>query len=92
MEVGLVPGQIVLDEDPAALPTKGSRAPNFRPTSVVAKRLYVSGYHLVGSRPQLGDIVLDGDPVSLPEWDIAPNFRPMSVVAKWLDGLRCHLV
>jgi len=31
MEVGLGPGHIVLDGDPALLPKKGGRAPNFRP-------------------------------------------------------------
>jgi len=35
--------------------------------SIVAKRLYVSRYHLVHSiRLSLGDIVLDGDPVRSP--------------------------
>jgi len=33
-----------------------------------------------------GHIVLDGDPVSLPQRGTVPNFRPMSVVAKRLDG------
>jgi len=45
MEVGFGPGHIVLDGDPAPLPQKGGRAPpNFRPISIVPKRLYVSGY------------------------------------------------
>jgi len=35
--VGLVPGLIVLDGDPASLKKGGS--PNFRPMSVVAERL-----------------------------------------------------
>jgi len=40
-EVGLGPGDIVLDEDPAPPPRKGGRAllPNFRPMSILAKRL-----------------------------------------------------
>ena len=40
-EVGLGPGHIVLDGDPAAPPPpkKGSPPSNFRPMSVVAKRL-----------------------------------------------------
>jgi len=39
-EVGLGPGDIVLDWDPAASPSqKGGTAPNFRPMSVVVKRL-----------------------------------------------------
>ena len=46
-EVGLDPGDIVLDAEPA-LPTKNRGTTlNFRPMSIVVKRLYVSGYHLV---------------------------------------------
>ena len=39
-----------------------------------------------------GHIVLDGNPLPLPQRGTAPNFRFISVVAKWLDGLRCHSV
>jgi len=40
MEVGLGPSHIVLDGDPAPLPKKGTAPPrNFRPMSVVTKRL-----------------------------------------------------
>jgi len=49
MELGLSPGDFVLYGDPA-LPSlkKGAWAtPNFRPISVVAKRLHASRYHLV---------------------------------------------
>jgi len=47
-EVGLGPGDIVLDGDPAH-PQKRAQPPIFDPClmSIVAKRLYVSGYHLV---------------------------------------------
>ena len=40
-EVGLGPGHIVLDGDPASplQKTRGTAVPNFRPTSFVAKRL-----------------------------------------------------
>jgi len=39
MEVGLGSGHIVLDGDPAPPPLKkGGTPPNFRPTSIVAKR------------------------------------------------------
>ena len=41
MEVGLGPGHIVLDGDPAPPPQRGT-APNFRPISVVAKRSPIS--------------------------------------------------
>ena len=41
MEIGLSPGDFVLDGDPAPPPQKGNGAPlpNLRPTSIVAKRL-----------------------------------------------------
>ena len=44
MEVGLSPGDFVLDGDPAARPQKGGRGPlpNFRPISIVAERLDAS--------------------------------------------------
>jgi len=38
MEVGLGPGHIVPDGDPSPL-NKGAQPPNFRPMSIVAKRL-----------------------------------------------------
>jgi len=46
MQVGLGPGHIVLDGD-SAPPQKGAH-PNFRPNSIVAKRLDGSRCHLVG--------------------------------------------
>ena len=46
MDIGLGPGDFVLDGDLA--PPKGhSRPPNFRPMSIVAKRLEGSRCHLV---------------------------------------------
>jgi len=47
MKVGLDPGHIVLDGDPAPLPKKATELLNFRSMSIVAKWLYVSEYHLV---------------------------------------------
>jgi len=47
MEVGLVPGHIMMDGDPTPPPQKGKTAPNFRPMFVVAKRLDGSRCHLV---------------------------------------------
>jgi len=46
MEVGLSPGDFVLDGDPAPTPEKGGGTPNFRPMSIVAKRLDGSRWHL----------------------------------------------
>jgi len=53
LEVGLSPGDFVLDGDPAPSP-KGGGAPlaNFRPISIVAKRLDASRCHLAGMQAQ----------------------------------------
>ena len=46
-EVGLSPGHIVLDGDPAP-PERGKAPPStFRPMCIVAKRLDAPGYHLM---------------------------------------------
>ena len=48
VEVGLSPGDFVLDGDPAAPPEKGADPlPNFRPISIVAKQLDASRCNLV---------------------------------------------
>jgi len=47
VEVGLGPGHIVLDGNPVPPPPKGGATPNFRPMSIVAKRLDGSRWHLV---------------------------------------------
>jgi len=39
-EVGLSPSDFVLDGEASPLSTKGSGAPNFRPMSIVAKRMH----------------------------------------------------
>ena len=53
MEVDLSPGKIVLDADQAPPPPRGTvPSPNFRPMSVVAKRLDGSRCHLAGGRPR----------------------------------------
>ena len=41
IEVGLSAGDFVLDRDAAPYPKRGRAPPNFRPTSIVAKRLYI---------------------------------------------------
>jgi len=47
LQVGLGPGHIVLDGDPAPVPKKGAKPPNFRPMSIVAKWLDGSRRHLL---------------------------------------------
>jgi len=46
MEVGLGPGHIVLDGDPAPLPKKGT-TPQFSSHVYCGQTMYVSGYHFV---------------------------------------------
>ena len=41
-EIGVGQGHIVLDEDPATPTERGTAAPTFRPTSIVAKRSPIS--------------------------------------------------
>ena len=80
-EVGLGPGDTVLDGDPS--PSKGgAQAPTFRPMycDQTAGNMKMPLGTEVGLGPGL--IVLDGDP-SAPQRDTAPsNFRPISIVAK----------
>ena len=46
-DVGLSPGHIVLDGDPAPLPKNGAEVPIFPPISTVAKLLAASRCHLI---------------------------------------------
>jgi len=85
MQVGLGPGHIVLDGDPAPPPQRGT-APQFSAhicCGQVAAWIKILGMEL-GLGP--GDFVLDGD--SAPPSSNPPptNFRLMFIVAKWLDG------
>jgi len=94
MDVGLGPGHIVLDGEPARLPQKGGRAPlqfsaHFycRQTAGCTKiNKMQQDATWYGVRPQPGDFVLDGDPSSPPLKVHSSNFCPMSVVAKRLGG------
>ena len=80
-EVGLDPGDFVLDGDPAPLPKNGANPSQIFGSCLLGQTAgwinTVLGME-VGLSP--GDIVLDGDPALL------PNFRPISIVAKRLDG------
>jgi len=72
-DVGLSPGDFVLDGDPVHLPKSGRSPQNFRPMFIVSKRLDGSRCHLVrryrrGSR----DSVLDGHPAPLPTKGVEP--------------------
>ena len=81
IEVGLSSGDFVLDGDPAPSPKMGG-APNFRPMSILAKRLHGSRCHLVRRYRGLHDIVLDGDPAS-------PSLKVHSPLPHFSANVRC---
>jgi len=47
VKVRLSQGDFVLHGDPDPPLKKGAELPNFRPMSIVARRLYAAGYHVV---------------------------------------------
>jgi len=98
MELGLNPGDFVLDGDLAPSPKRGRSPlpPNF-PAHVffcgkTAGWIKMALGMGVGFSP--GDFVLDGDPAPSPKWGPSPvpNFRQISTVPKRLDASRCHVV
>jgi len=96
MEVGLGPGDFVLDGDTTALPKKGGGVPQFSAHVYCGQ---TAGWIkiVLGTKVCLspGDlVVLHEDPAPLPKKgaEPLPNFWPVSIVAKRLDAPRCHLV
>jgi len=86
-EVGLGPGDIVLNDDPAQLPPKGCTAlPTFRPVSIVAKRLMDEVATWYGGRPQPRPHCLMGTQLPPKGAQQPPTFRPLYVVAKRLGA------
>jgi len=87
MQVGLGPGHIVLDGDPAPAPLKG-QSPQFSAHICCCQMAAWINMPLgmeVGLGP--GDFVFDGDPALLEKKaQPPPNFWLMSIVAKRLDG------
>ena len=93
-EIDLRLGHIVLDGEPASLPKKGSRPPIFGPFLLSSNGMMHQDATWYGGRPQPRQLCVRLRP-SFPSFKGAqppPNFRPMSVVAKRLDGLRWNLV
>ena len=82
-EVGLGPGDFVLDRDPAPRPQKAVGAPSFRTMSIVAKRQDGSRWHLAWRWVSVGPdhIVLDGNPAPHHKRGAAPNFPSTAIVA-----------
>jgi len=90
-QVGLGPGHIVIDGDPAPPPQKKEQS-QFLAHFYCGQTVLCINMPLgteVGLGP--GDFVLNGDPAPLPKRGVASNFRPKSIVAIQLDGSRCHL-
>jgi len=90
MEVGLSPGDFVLDGDPAHYPKRGEAPPNFRYTSVVAKRLHGWIKMPLGTQIDLGlrNIVFDVDPATPRKraHPPPPNFGPRLLwPSGWMD-------
>ena len=87
-DVGLSPGNFVLDGDPVPSP-KGGRAPLKFSVHVYCGQTAGWMKLVLGTEVGLspGDFVLDGDPARLPKRGRSlPNFWPMFIAAKQLDG------
>ena len=85
MQVGLDPGHIVLDGDPASPPQRGTDPPIFGRYLLRPNGRMDQDATLCEGRPQPRR--LRWGPSPLPKRGGTPNFRPISVMAKRLDGL-----
>jgi len=93
MEVGLIPGDFVLDGDPVPSPKRGQSPQIFSQCLLWPNGWMDQDGTWHGGRPQPRVFMLDGDQVPLPKKGAEPPiFRPMCIAAKWLHGSRCHLV
>jgi len=89
MRVGLGPGHIVLDGDPAPAPQRGTASPQFSAHICYGQ---MASWFKMSLGMELGfgqgDFVLNGDPLPLPKKGVGaepPNFRPMFIATKRLD-------
>jgi len=95
MELGLGPGHIVLDWDPATLLRKGRTAPNFQTMSVVAKRLDGSRCHLVLKWASAMPPCVRGGPSPPPPAKAAqqlPIFGPCLLWPRWSISATAELL
>jgi len=93
VQVGLGPGHIVLDGDPAPPSSKEAQPPIFL-AHICCGQMAGCIKMPLGREIGLGpsDSVLDGDPAPPPhKGGRALHFMPMSIVAKRLYGSRCRL-
>jgi len=91
-QVGLGPGHIVLDGDPAPLPQRGI-SPIFGPYLLRPNGCMDQDATRHGARPRPRRLCVRWGPRPLPKKgaEPLPNFRPKSIVAKLLDVSRWHL-
>jgi len=80
MEVGLGPGHIVLDGEPAPLPQKGGRAPRFSAHLLSPNGSMDEDATWYGSRPR-PHCIRRGPSSARNEHSSFPSFRPVSMVA-----------
>ena len=96
MEVGLGPGHIVLDREPAALQKGNSPPPIYGPCLMWPNAWMDQDATWYGGRPQpRWHCVRWGSSFPLPNKGgtaAPPPFFGPCVVTHWLDGSRCHLV
>jgi len=93
MEVGLSPGDFVLDGDPAPSPKRRQSLQFSAHVYCGQTAAWIKMQLGTGGRPQPTRHCVRWGPSSPSPKESQPhNFRSMSVVAKRLDGLRCHLV
>ena len=95
MEVGLSPGDFMLDGDSPTPSPKGAEPPIFGPCLLRPNGYMDQDATWYGGRPRFTRHCVRWGPSSPPlkRHSRRPhNFWPMPVVAKRLDGLRCHLV
>ena len=93
MQLGLGPGHIVLDGDPAPPPPKGQSPLIFGPYLLWQNGCMDQDATSYGARPWTRRLCVRWR-LSFPlkKGHSAPNFRPMSIVAKRLDRQRCCLI
>jgi len=89
MELGLGPGDFVLDGDPAPPPQKGGRAPKFSAHVYCVKTAgWIKLVLGVEVGPSPGDFVFDGDPAPSPKRgrSLSPIFGPCLLWSNgWMD-------
>jgi len=90
-EVGLIPGEFVLDGDPATPYPKGGRTPQFAAHVYCGWMDHDSTWDGGGPRSWRHCARWDPAPVAK-KGGRASNFRPIFIVAKRLAASRCHLV